>query len=83
MNVVIIGNSKAAIEAIKSFRQYDKDSHLTVISKEEHFAYSRPLIAEYLYKEKSYEEILYVSASFYSENNVELLKGVEVVKLST
>ncbi len=83
MDVVIIGNSKAAIEAVKSFRHYDKDSRLTVISKEKHYAYSRPLIAEYLYKEKSYEEIMYVSSDFYNENNVELLKGVEVVELST
>ncbi len=76
MNIVIVGNSIAAIEAIKSIRTFDHSSNLTVLSKEDHVAYSRPLITEYLTGEKTYEEILYVSPEFYKEQNVEFHKGV-------
>ncbi|MFQ5979356.1 MAG: NAD(P)/FAD-dependent oxidoreductase [Candidatus Heimdallarchaeota archaeon] len=83
MDAVIVGNSRAAIEAIRSFRQYDQDSPLTLLSKENLAGYCRPLIAEYLSGEKSYKEILYVSPDFYNEKKVNLLKGVEAVKLDT
>ncbi|MHA2500756.1 MAG: NAD(P)/FAD-dependent oxidoreductase [Candidatus Hodarchaeales archaeon] len=81
MDAVIVGNSRAAVEAIKSFRENDQESSLTCISKEKHPAYHRPLIAEYLSGDKSYEDILYSSAEFYQEKNVKLLKGVSAVEL--
>lgn len=83
MDAVIIGNSRAAIEAIRSFRQYNQDSPLTLLSKENCPCYCRPLIAEYLSGEKSFEEILYVSPNFYDQKKVNLLNSVEAVKLDT
>ena len=45
MKYVIIGSSIAAIGCIEGIRSVDKKSEITVISKEDTFIYSRPLIS--------------------------------------
>lgn len=45
MNYVIVGNSVAAVGAIRAIRALDQDGTITVISRERHNAYGRPLIS--------------------------------------
>ncbi|KKL80677.1 hypothetical protein LCGC14_2002350, partial [marine sediment metagenome] len=45
MRYVIIGNSAAAMGAIKTIRNRDKTGSVTVISDEPYSVYSRPLIS--------------------------------------
>ena len=45
MNYVIIGNSVAAVGAIRGIRNIDPNGNITVISRERHTAYGRPLIS--------------------------------------
>ena len=45
---VIIGNGTAAVGCIEGIRSVDNDGKITVISKEDHHVYSRPLISYYL-----------------------------------
>ncbi|MFQ6126312.1 MAG: NAD(P)/FAD-dependent oxidoreductase [Candidatus Heimdallarchaeota archaeon] len=84
MDLVVLGNSTAAIAAIESFRQIDKTSTITLVSKEAWTApYSRPLIAEYLSGEKTYEEILYRPETFYKEKKISKLDGLEAVSIDS
>ncbi|MFX0200306.1 MAG: NAD(P)/FAD-dependent oxidoreductase [Candidatus Hodarchaeota archaeon] len=82
MDLVVLGNSTAAIAAIESFREIDETSNITIVSKEAWTApYSRPLIAEYLSSEKTYEEILYRPETFYEEKKITKLDGLEAVNI--
>ena len=47
-NYVIIGNGAAAAGCIEGIRVADKTGKITVISKEQHPVYCRPLISYYL-----------------------------------
>lgn len=84
MDLVVLGNSTSAIAAIESFREIDETSSITIVSKEAWTApYSRPLIAEYLTGEKTYEEILYRPETFYEEKNITKLDGLEAVQIDS
>ena len=84
MDLVVLGNSTSAIAAIESFREIDETSNITIVSKEAWTApYSRPLIAEYLTGEKTYEEILYRPETFYEEKNITKLDGLEAVQIDS
>ena len=45
MNYVIVGNSVAAVGAIRAIRAQDQQGTITVVSRERHTAYGRPLIS--------------------------------------
>ena len=45
---VIIGNGCAAVGCIEGIRSLDQTGEITVISRERHPVYSRPLISYYL-----------------------------------
>lgn len=84
MDLVVLGNSTAAIAAIESYREIDETSNITIVSKEAWTApYSRPLIAEYLSGEKTYEEILYRPETFYEEKKITILNDLEAVQIDS
>lgn len=78
-NYVIIGNSHAAIGCIEGIRSIDKDGEITVISKENHKAYSRPLISYLLEGKTDAERMHYRSADYYEKQNVKLLLDTSAV----
>ena len=59
MNVVIIGNSAAGINALETFREYDQTSQVTIITKEKGPAYSRVLLP-YCLRKKINSDQLYI-----------------------
>lgn len=75
MNYVIIGNGPAAVSCIEGIRSVDKDGRITVISKEAHPAYFRPLISYYLEGKSKAENIGCRSADFYEQNGCEVVYG--------
>jgi NAD(P)H-nitrite reductase large subunit len=77
MRYVILGNSIAAIGAVEALRQADRESPITIFSKEPYPAYGRPLIASFLSKGLGEEQMLLRPPHFYEENGIELLLGVE------
>lgn len=81
MNYVIIGNSAAAIGAIEGIRQIDKESPITVISKEDYHTYSRPLISYLLAGKTDEERMKYRQDNFYQEMNCCLKTGNTVEKI--
>lgn len=48
MHVVILGNSAAGLSALESFRRYDVNSRVTLVSAEPSLAYSKVLLPYYL-----------------------------------
>jgi len=78
---LIIGNSAGGIGAVEAIRETDKKNSITIISDEPYPAYSRPLISEYLSRERTLDEMLFRPADFYSQNNIDLMPGKSVKSL--
>ena len=83
MNYVIIGNSVAAVGAIRGIRKVDQQGHITVLSRENHTAYGRPLISYLLGGTVTEKRMPYLPADFYEKNRVNLLLGAEVVAVES
>ncbi|HEX5773430.1 MAG TPA: FAD-dependent oxidoreductase, partial [Geomobilimonas sp.] len=79
MNYVIIGNSVAAVGAIRGIRGVDDKGNITVISRERHVAYGRPLISYLLGGLITEKRMAYLPEDFYEKNRVNLLLNAEVV----
>ena len=75
MKYVIIGNGPAAISCIEGIRSTDQDGGITVISKENHPAYFRPLISYYLEGKSKAENIGCRDNDFYEKNSCEIVYG--------
>jgi NAD(P)H-nitrite reductase large subunit len=83
MNYVIIGNSVAAVGAIKGIRSVDTEGNITVISRERHTAYGRPLISYLLGGLITEKRMPYLPEDFYEKNKVNLLLSSEVTGVDT
>ncbi|MBO4685695.1 MAG: NAD(P)/FAD-dependent oxidoreductase [Lachnospiraceae bacterium] len=78
---VIIGNGTAAIGAIEGIRSVSSEDSITVVSKENHPVYSRPLISYYLEGKTDRERMRYRDADFYEKNGCEVLYGVSAEEI--
>ena len=83
MNYVIIGNSVAAVGAIRGIRSADQEGTITVISRERHSAYGRPLISYLLGGLITEKRMHYLPEEFYEKERVNLLLNSEVVGIDT
>jgi NAD(P)H-nitrite reductase large subunit len=83
MNYVIIGNSVAAVSAIRGIRNVDPKGNISVISREKHVAYGRPLISYLLGGLVTEKRMAYLPEDFYERNRVNLLLNNEVVGVNT
>ena len=81
MNIVIIGNSAAAVGCIEGIRKNNQEADITVISNETHHTYSRPLISYLLYGKTDEQRMKYRPDSFYEENRVTAVLGKSVVRI--
>lgn len=72
---IIIGNGVAAVGCIEGIRSTDPDGSITVISKETHPVYCRPLISYYLEGKTDLDRIPYRDADFYEKNGCRVLYG--------
>lgn len=79
MNYVIIGNSVAAVGAIRGIRSVDEQGNITVISRERHTAYGRPLISYLLGGLVTEKRMPYLPEDFYEQQRANLLLNSEVV----
>ncbi|MEM3464028.1 MAG: FAD-dependent oxidoreductase [Candidatus Bathyarchaeia archaeon] len=78
---VIIGGSAGAVGAVEAIREIDPIGEIIVVNEEPTPAYSRPMIADYLNREASSEEMLFPSRDFWGKHNVQLCIGKRAVKL--
>jgi NAD(P)H-nitrite reductase large subunit len=73
--VAIVGNSAAALSALERFRQYDRQTPVTVVSAEPGVAYSRVLLPYYLGHKIHLRGLFIRTSSFYKRMGVELISG--------
>jgi NAD(P)H-nitrite reductase large subunit len=83
MNYVIIGNSVAAVGAVRGIRNVDSKGNITVISRERHTAYGRPLISYLLGGLITEKRMSYLPEDFYEQHRVNLLLNSEVIALES
>lgn len=81
MNYVIVGNSVAAVGAIRAIRAQDQQGTITVVSREKHTAYGRPLISYLLGGLITEKGMPYLPEDFYEQQRVNLLLSTEVTKV--
>lgn len=79
MNYVIIGNSVAAVGAMRAIRALDPQGNITVLSRENHTAYGRPLISYLLGGLITEKRMAYLPEDFYTANRINLLLNSQVV----
>lgn len=75
---LIIGNGTAAVSAVEGIRTLDPSGRITVISREEHHAYCRPLISYYLEGKASPARMSCRSESFYKDNSAEVIYSTAI-----
>ncbi len=80
---VIIGNGTAAVGCIEGIRSVSAEDTITVISKEPHAVYSRPLISYYLEGKTDTERMRYRDADFYEKNAVDVRYGASAEHIDT
>lgn len=83
MNYVIIGNSVAAVGAMRAIRGIDAEGSITVISREPFQAYGRPLISYLLGGLINEKRMSYLPPGFCEKNRIKLLLNTEAVGVDT
>jgi NAD(P)H-nitrite reductase large subunit len=82
MEHVIIGNGGAGISAMQEIRQQDPDAKITIISREDHPAYSPCSLPDLLSGGLDKSKIYRFDDKFYDENNVTFLRNTKVVQVN-
>lgn len=80
MHYVIIGASAAGINAAKTLRKADKQSKITMISKDKE-VYSRCMLHHVISGGRSVEGISFIEPDFFKRYEIEWLSDQEVVEL--
>ncbi|MGL4210040.1 MAG: NAD(P)/FAD-dependent oxidoreductase, partial [Cetobacterium somerae] len=81
MKYVIIGASAAGINGAENLRALDKNVDITLISKDTDI-YSRCILHHYIGGMRDLEGINFVDKDFFEKNNINWLKGREVISLN-
>ncbi len=78
---VIIGGSAGAVGAVEAIREVDPVGDITVISEEPNYAYSRPMISDYLSREATLDKMAFPTADFWNKHKVQTYLLKKAVKL--
>jgi len=81
LHYVIIGNGGAGISALQTIREVDKESDVTIISREQYPAYSPCSLPNLIGGEIDKPVIFRFDKKFYSRLNVNFLKNTEALKI--
>jgi NAD(P)H-nitrite reductase large subunit len=81
MRYVIVGNSYAAVGAVESIRELDREGEIVIISDEPYEAYCRPLITYWITGEVREDKLAYRSANWYADHQVQTMLGRKVVRV--
>lgn len=77
MRYIVIGASAAGISGVKTLRELDKDAEIILISKDEN-VYSRCILHHYISNHRDVDALNFTDKSFFEDNNINWIKGVEV-----
>ncbi|WP_338398488.1 molybdopterin-dependent oxidoreductase [Persicobacter psychrovividus] len=80
-HIVIIGAGAAAYRFIQSYRHWNKQDDITVLSKEETPFYNRVLLPEYINGEKPWEELLKMQKQEWDQLNINVVLNAEATSI--
>lgn len=80
--IVIIGNSAAGIAAAEAVRDADKESSITILSREASYAYDRTKLLRLLASQLKERELVYRNADFYRNHAIDLRLEAQAVELN-
>ncbi|MFU0784176.1 MAG: FAD-dependent oxidoreductase [Thermoanaerobacterium thermosaccharolyticum] len=83
MNFVIVGNGIAALSAAESIRKNDKESKITMITREPYNTYFRIKLSHLLGHAYELEKLYVRPESWYKSNNIDIMLKCSVVSLDT
>lgn len=78
---VILGNSAAGLSALETFRKYDGDNRVIILSKEACTAYSRVLLPYYLRHSLPHKNLFIRDEDYYKSMNIETRFGDPAIRL--
>ena len=78
---LIIGNSAAALNAVKAIRENNPTDQITLVSAEKHYAYSPVLLPYYVSKKIKRSALFLADQRFYKQNGIELVLGNPATKV--
>lgn len=78
---VILGNGIAGLQAAAAIRERDKTGDIVMISEEPYRTYHRPMLTKSIMAELDEEQIAVQDASWYEENQIQLVLGKEVTAI--
>ena len=81
--IVIVGNGIAAITAIKSIREIDKDTEIHLFGDEKFFPYNRIRLSKGILDKLEEEKILLQKKDWYESNGIKLYKDKKVISIDT
>jgi nitrite reductase (NADH) large subunit len=79
---LIIGNSAAALNAVKAIRENDSSGNITVVSAENHYAYSPVLLTYYVSQKIKRSALFLADRNFYQRYGVELILGNPAIRVN-
>lgn len=80
---LVLGAGIAGVTAAETLRAFSKDSEITILSAEEEYPYSRPLLSKTYIKSLDVSKILIKPVEWYEKNNINLVRGAIVGKIDT
>lgn len=82
-DVLIIGNSTAAVGAVEALRKYGNTGSIGIIAHETEHTYSRPLITYFMAGKVAEDNVYYRPLDFYEKMGVDTMLGQEVVSIDS
>ena len=82
MRIIIVGSGIAGITFAEKFRTLSPDAKITVLTKEQHGYYSRPMLSHGFTKENIEQSIILKPFEKLLENNICIISGVEVTSIN-
>lgn len=84
MKIVIVGGGAGGLTTASNIRKYDKNAEITVITRDEHIAYSPCAIPYVLCGEVDcFEDIIMHEPEDYLERDIEVITRAEVLEVSS
>lgn len=79
---VIVGNGAAGFYAADSIRKRNSSAKITMLTNESELTYYRPALSDFINEDIKKEDFYVVDKSWYTENNIEFVLGVNVNKIN-
>jgi NADPH-dependent 2,4-dienoyl-CoA reductase/sulfur reductase-like enzyme len=83
MKIIIIGNSIGGFSALKEIRKHDKNSEITILSRERYNYYSPVVLPYYINGRLSEEQLFSKHINLFIQKNAKLLLNENVLNINT